>query len=170
MNNIEEQAMHTAEDAELVNSSDPETYTDIITPSTISMVTVRLSDSEPSTSLVQPELQQDDLDATSRTRLSVEDIEFARRPKSAMDIGEVQTSHYNGIEESIRTSAISGSSEEHGVGAASDIDPICHRSRRGSSSTTSSDSSTRVDWEELEKTEEQEPRDEGSDEVHLHPM
>jgi len=167
MNSIEEQAMHAAEDVEPVNSREPRAHTDIISPSTTSMVTVRLSDSEPSKPLVEPELEHDDVDATSRTRLSVDDIEFAHPPKSIMDDEEVQTSHDNGIGEPRRTSAISGSSEVHDVGAASVIDPSSNRSRRGSSSTTSSASSARVDWDELEKTEEQEPRDETSDEVHL---
>jgi hypothetical protein len=39
------------------------------------------------------------------------------------------------------------------------------RSRSESSATEMSDGSGEVNWEELEKTEEQEPRDEGSDEV-----
>ena len=37
--------------------------------------------------------------------------------------------------------------------------------RSNSSGTASSADTTTVDWDELEKTEEQEPRDEGSDEV-----
>ena len=39
------------------------------------------------------------------------------------------------------------------------------RSRSDSSGTLSSASSAQVDWEELEKSEEQAPRDGGSDEV-----
>ncbi|KAI9811080.1 MAG: hypothetical protein M1827_005662 [Pycnora praestabilis] len=39
-----------------------------------------------------------------------------------------------------------------------------NRSRSNSSGTSLSDGSTHVDWDELEKSEEQEPRDEGSDE------
>ena len=39
------------------------------------------------------------------------------------------------------------------------------RSRSDSSGTLSSNGSAQVDWEELEKSEEQAPRDEGSDEV-----
>lgn len=38
-------------------------------------------------------------------------------------------------------------------------------SRRGSESSGGSEEGGGVDWEELEKTEEQEPRDEGSDDV-----
>lgn len=41
------------------------------------------------------------------------------------------------------------------------------RSRSDSSGTLSSAGSAHVDWEELEKSEEQAPRDEGSDEVSL---
>ena len=41
------------------------------------------------------------------------------------------------------------------------------RSRSDSSATQSSSGSAQVDWDELEKSEEQAPRDEGSDEVHL---
>ena len=39
-----------------------------------------------------------------------------------------------------------------------------------SDSSTDSGSATSVNWEGLEKTEEQEPRDEGTDEVSTHPM
>lgn len=168
MANSEEQAVQALENVEHAGSSEePEAHTDVISSSTISMVTVRLSDSEPSESLVDPELQHNDADATYQTRLSVDDIDFAQHPKSAMDIGEVHTPQHNEMDISRRTSALSGSSEEHGVGVATDTVPSNDRSRRGSSSTISSDSSTRVDWEELEKTEEQESKDEGSDEVLL---
>ena len=43
--------------------------------------------------------------------------------------------------------------------------PTSIRSRSQSSGTISSASSTHVDWEELDKSEEAAPRDEGSDEV-----
>ena len=42
------------------------------------------------------------------------------------------------------------------------------RSRSDSSSTLSSTGSAQVDWDELERSEEQAPRDEGSDEVGSH--
>lgn len=41
------------------------------------------------------------------------------------------------------------------------------RSRSDSSGTLSSTGSAQVDWDELEKSEEQAPRDEGSDEVNI---
>lgn len=54
----------------------------------------------------------------------------------------------------------------HGSGEVfMESSPSSDQLRRDSLSTISSEGSTRVDWEELEKTEEQEPRDEGSDEV-----
>ena len=159
MTSFEEQAMHAAEDVELVNSPKSGAHIDIMSPSTISMVTVRLSDSEPSTLPNKPELQRDDDDhATSQTEHDIE---------SPMD---VRTSQHNGSDESRRTSALSGSSKEHGVEVVSGTNASSSPSRRGSSSTTSSDSSTRVDWEELEKTEEQESRDEASDEVQSYLM
>lgn len=156
--------MHAVEDVELVTSPVSEAHTDILSPSTLSMVTVRLSDSEPSETVAEPELQHDNVHNTGRTGLSTEEFDFAQTPKSATDPGELEISQSKGMAESRRISAGSSSSEEHDGGAILDID----RSRRGSSSTTSSNSSTRVDWEELEKTEEQEPRAEGSDEVYLH--
>ena len=48
---------------------------------------------------------------------------------------------------------------------SSDATSITIRSRSDSSGTFSSIGSAHVDWEELDKSEEQAPRDEGSDEV-----
>ena len=168
MTDIEEQAVHVAEDRALVDSPESETRADITSPSTISMVTVRLSDAEPLPSIVEQEPHDDNGPPTGRTGRSVEENDVAQLPKSAADLDEAQTLGDNGVDRSRRTSMVSANSDEHGVEATSDVGPSSDRSRRGSSSTSSSEGSTRVDWEGLEKTEEQEPRDEGSDEVRFH--
>lgn len=69
---------------------------------------------------------------------------------------------------------VSSRTHEHRASVASSSVPSCGdegasastvRSRSNSSTTASSSNSTPVDWDELERSEEQEPRDEGSDEV-----
>ena len=64
-----------------------------------------------------------------------------------------------------RHSTASTISVQDGERIASTISTV--RSRSDSSGTFSSTESAQVDWDELEKSEEQAPRDEGSDEVRL---
>ena len=65
-----------------------------------------------------------------------------------------------------RHSSMSIADCQEGVSLTSASSTI--RSRSDSSATQSSSGSAQVDWDELERSEEQAPRDEGSDEVHPH--
>lgn len=161
---IEEQATQVTEETELADSL---THMDSIPLSTDSMVTVRLSDPQPSALLVEPaEVVVPHHEAVAgRTELGADGIEDAHDLKSATKLMEVQAIDHQEGDVLYRTSAVSGHSKDDSEEVLSAITTSSNRSRRSSSSTTSTESSTRVDWEELEKTEEQEPRDEGSDEV-----
>ena len=129
--------------------------------STNSMVTVRLSDATVSPSMV---------DASTREgvmvgRLNYDD-ECALEDDSPITGGNRNSVSFsedlNYMEEAHRASTISMPSIlEETLGSASST----LRSRSDSSGTFSSVGSAHVDWEELERSEEQAPRDEGSDEV-----
>ena len=133
---------------------------------TDSMVTVRLSDSSSLQPLDTSTPENAFLPKSSRNtfegfRSVILDGSAAvsRQDESAVD----DTSEVVHISEGYRASTMSITSiqeEDSLVSAASTI-----RSRSDSSGTLSSNGSAQVDWDELEKSEEQAPRDEGSDEV-----
>ncbi len=134
---------------------------------TDSMVTIRLSDPmiEPSVSVMNPELIIDDSagDEISKTEGELDLLGEGESMTSLEQIGtqscpgEVnKTSRDNG-ELTFSTSPI----EEESTKSV----PQHFRPRSDSSGTFSSVASAQVDWDELDKSEEQAPRDEGSDEV-----
>lgn len=89
------------------------------------------------------------------------------RPDEDEDLGAEEEQQLCGTEETMQprqSSRSIGSFEEE------DHSTITLRSRSDSSGTfSSSDGSAQVDWDELEKEEDQAPRDEGSDEVSFPP-
>lgn len=138
-----------------------------------SMVTVRLSDPEPDVSKHNETVEEEALEEV--TEMGDED-DFAAKtgnqivyehqaPMSPEEAKVVQRIHRDSVTSIQRESVISMLSavEEGGSDAASGT----IRSRSDSSGTYSSIGSAHVDWDELDKSEEQAPRDEGSDEVRL---
>ncbi|KAL9131450.1 MAG: hypothetical protein Q9217_000598 [Psora testacea] len=124
---------------------------------TDSMVTVRLSNS----SDLQP------LDIPTLDNVSLPESEGNKIEISGSALGEVSaaadvTSGIVSPSEEYRASTMSIASIQEADSTASTASTI--RSRSDSSGTLSSNGSVQVDWDELEKSEEQAPRDEGSDE------
>lgn len=142
--------------------------------STDSLVTIRLSIPEPSVSE----------DASLHDEIAVEDPleefpkmddeqDFGAResnravyehqaPMLAEEAKIVQRIHRNSLAAMHRESMLTLTTVEEG---SSDAASSTIRSRSDSSGTYSSTGSAHVDWDELDKSEEQAPRDEGSDEV-----
>ena len=130
--------------------------------STASMVTVRLSDATISPSMIDTSTDKEDVVEEQNYKdegaLEAEDLAMDRDRTSVAFSEDL-----NYMERADRASTASMASilEERTLGSTSGT----LRSRSDSSGTLSSAGSAQVDWEELEKSEEQEPRDEGSDEV-----
>jgi len=138
-----------------------------------SMVTVRLSDPEPEVSIHNeiteeealeefPEMgDEEDFAAKTDNQIVYEH----QAPMSPEEAKVVQRIHRDSVTSIQRESVLSMLSavEEGGSDTASRT----IRSRSDSSGTYSSNGSAHVDWDELDKSEEQAPRDEGSDEVRL---
>lgn len=140
-----------------------------------SMVTVRLSDSEPLTSddtpthkeIVEeealemfPVMENEESFAANESYDAVYDHQ---RPMLAEEAKVAQKIHRDSLAALQRESVGSMvSAEDQG---SSDAASSTVRSRSDSSGTFSSLGSAHVDWDELDKSEEQAPRDEGSDEV-----
>lgn len=147
-------------------------------PSTASMVTVRLSDppcqsqsnsSTPRNSISESvrkslrfsthslTIDQHDLhstegvlvDDTAAEEEEDDDVEGDGRPLSALQGARLRSSSLDNTPNRL----------------SSPSDASSQRSRSNSSGTLSSNESAQVDWDELDKSEEQAPRDEGSDEV-----
>ena len=130
--------------------------------STNSMVTVRLSDATISPSMIEAFAQEE----AAAEEPFYNDESAAEELESAIDRNRNSVSFsedLNFMEKSYRASTASVPSilDEGNLGSTSGT----FRSRSDSSGTFSSAGSAHVDWEELEKSEEQAPRDEGSDEV-----
>ena len=86
--------------------------------------------------------------------------------KIESDGGEQSSERYDtSMKQSLRTSTTSGSGQNHTEEATVEPRRISDISRKDSLCSTSSSESAHVDWEELDKNEEEEQRDEGSDAV-----
>ena len=142
---------------------------------TDSMISVRLSDSSGTVALdtVAPEKVEDSrVSATNSVRKS---IRFSTPPTVEESVIEVQ-------DDLPATEEQADMPEDHHVRASKiTVDSIreddstlsrhsTNRSRSDSSGTLSSNDSAQVDWDELDRSEEQAPRDEGSDEVGKTPL
>lgn len=136
--------------------------------STDSMVTIRLSDTIFMPDVDAPTCEQlyqgpNDVDLLKndekRSSPQVDDI--------AVDTeqDEIALEELNQMPKAFRNSRASVKSD--GENIALDSMLATFRSRSNSSGTLSSSDSAHVDWDELDKSEEQAPRDEGSDEVYL---
>lgn len=131
---------------------------------TDSMVTVRLSD-PPAASTLESFSQVQEYAASLPNDLLEEPQEtIPMHADRSPDINEnAIVLEEDSQEDMVRDVTISMSSmveEEQSICTSGTI-----RSRSDSSGTFSSSGSAQVDWDELEKSEEQAPRDEGSDEV-----
>ena len=146
-------------------------------PSIDSMVTVRLSDPEPAGAKDTPThheiAKEEALEGFSK--MDDEEHFVAKEsnqvtyehqvPMLAEEAKVVQRIRRDSLASMQRESALSMlSAVEEG---SSDAASSTIRSRSDSSGTFSSIGSAHVDWDELDKSEEQVPRDEGSDEVWL---
>lgn len=161
MSIAEAQATHMAPEIELANTVEQPEHNNI-SQSTDSMVTVRLSDVQSSATSVEPaelDLQQQGMDLVAK---EVKDTQELKSTTIAMELHAVEDKAGDLLDSTFEDSTYSKHDSEE---IFSPVTNSSNRSRRSSSSTTSTEGSTRVDWEELERTEEQEPRDEGSDEV-----
>ena len=127
---------------------------------TDSMVTVRLSDLslEPMTNKDAESKTHEDEQSQDEEAQPKADVEDSVHQIDEDAVAPEQTKH-----ETTRDSVTSMPS------FIEDEPSICTsgtlRSRSSSSGTSSSGASAQVDWDELERNEEQAPRDEGSDEV-----
>ncbi|SLM33634.1 gtpase activating protein [Lasallia pustulata] len=131
--------------------------------STFSMDTVRLSASEPFLSE----------DSGNRPTTTTVPYLTNLNEYAVEEPLDERAEHDNGFETAAVAEDVSFQGHEHRASVASGSMPSMGdegesvstvRSRSNSSTTASSSNSTHVDWDELERSEEQEPRDEGSDE------
>ena len=130
---------------------------------TDSMVTVRLSD-PPVASITDPCSQTERRNTSSSNVL----LEEQRGPNSmytdnvsdANEDAVVFEEDSPKIETQSKNQMANIAEEGHSIHTSSTI-----RSRSDTSGSFSSNGSAQVDWDELERSEEQAPRDEGSDEV-----
>lgn len=127
---------------------------------TDSMVTVRLSDASTTISLSE----SDEDDAT--VKISADEVVVAE-PPPVEDPEEDATLNTDlpTLDDSAKVPMWRRKSSVSTVSLQEDESTATIRSRSDSSGTLSSHNSAQVDWDELEKSEEQAPRDEGSDEV-----
>lgn len=146
----------------------PRTHVDSQPLPTDSMVTISLSESDAGQKDEEKEEEKDE-DATTtliQPEINIEDNRLSSRPTSAEILRGIR--ERGSQDSSIRTSSMvelqsptSPCPEETSI--ETPVTPTTpERSRSDSGSSVHS---AHVDWEELEKTEEQEARDEASDEV-----
>ncbi|KZF25186.1 hypothetical protein L228DRAFT_217558 [Xylona heveae TC161] len=123
-----------------------------------SMVTVRLSDSTISSRI----------EAFPRLSRPVPNIitedEVTGIPNRAANRWSMETTTPSTVGDTQTASAYQAAAAAALEGHTAESSDICSKSRTNSVSSASSEESDRVDWAELDKTEEQEPRDECSDE------
>ena len=134
---------------------------------TDSMVTVTLSDSPVASTLETSSHDHTKMKPVAHGHeLPVSPGQYATLPEDSVPTADEDAVIFekdtNGISRQSTISMAGGVEHERSVSASSTI-----RSRSDSSGTLSSTGSAQVDWDELEKSEEQAPRDEGSDEVDL---
>lgn len=122
-----------------------------------SMVTVRLSEPLPALTVDTSILRKDHKDIIGEDGGG----EGAGTPDILLGDGEVQE------EESPRITMMEPNGEVLSPTGSESASERNAESRRGSDSSEGSVDGGGVNWEELEKTEEQEPRDESSDDVRL---
>ena len=133
---------------------------------TDSMMTVRLSDTPSLSSEHFPTPDRKSLTDSVRTSVrfsqpaSFKDITPPGDNDEACLDEDTEVVHTATSNRASSMSITSIQEEEYLASASSTI-----RSRSDSSATASSNGSAQVDWDELERSEEQAPRDEGSDEV-----
>ena len=133
---------------------------------TDSMVTVRLSDPP-----VAPAMKANPPASNDNTSPKIQELE--RQPElDSMRVGSISDIDNNAaileeeLQDTQRRSSVSMASvveEEQSIRTSGTV-----RSRSDTSGSFSSNGSAKVDWDELERSEEQAPRDEGSDEVSFH--
>lgn len=130
---------------------------------TDSMVTVRLSD--PPISLAQEDAPPADDHVNSLVQnMPEKEEETASRPAECItDANENAIVLEDEIENTAKESIASTTSIDNDEPSIPTSETL--RSRSDTSGSFSSTNSAQVDWEQLEKNEEQAPRDEGSDEV-----
>lgn len=130
---------------------------------TDSMVTVGLPDPPVASPSISP------LQAEDHVALSAEEDSETQKETSSLHMDTIANTNENavstnrGLRDDDRISTFSLNSvveEEQSICTSHTI-----RSRSNTSGSFSSNGSAQVDWDELEKSEEQAPRDEGSDEV-----
>ena len=134
---------------------------------TDSMMTIRLSEDTPSLSSVHTSTpDRNSLTDSVRTSVrfsqpgSFKDITLpGNNDEACLDEDPEVVPSATGNRAS--SMSITSIQEEESLASASST----IRSRSDSSATASSNGSAQVDWDELERSEEQAPRDEGSDEV-----
>ena len=131
---------------------------------TDSMVTVRLSDSPVASISGTPSHDSTEAEPLAHEH---EAPESSKRDRILLDDGVPTDEDAVVLEEDTKNlsrgsmaSILSSVDHERSVSTSGTI-----RSRSDSSGTLSSTGSAQVDWDELEKSEEQAPRDEGSDEA-----
>ena len=134
-------------------------------PSTDSMVNVRLSDTSIRPRSITPHKTEAFLEPFPEDEpSSIREEPVIVNETTVADETEELGADENPISE--ETMQLRQSSRSVGSFEEGDESTITLRSRSNSSGTfSSSDGSAQVDWEELEKEEDQAPRDEGSDEV-----
>ena len=137
---------------------------DKMEPTTDSMVTIRLSDA-PSVAGVKSSNENSPINEPFPHIQN--DLEIPLRDNQGQPDEEVLVDDYEETPEptckSATSTSITQQTEQASQGHRS-ISIITRRDTRGSSS---SGESAHVDWEELDKNEEQEQRDEGSDDVSI---
>ena len=139
--------------------------------STDSMVSVRFSDTGNYTfeEIPTPQLLEDSRNETLSELIGNEqplEVEKSDHDDCALGFVGDDAVHVQLTRSSTRSGATTSIAEEE---ESSFADDIC-RPRRDSSGTASSAGSTHVDWEELERNEEEELKDETSDEVCCQPL
>ena len=130
--------------------------------STNSMVSVRLSDATISPSMIDAFAQEEAvLEPPNYEHESAVEEEDSAVERNRNSVSFSQDLDYTGRSYRASTASAPSTLEEDTLGSTSGT----LRSRSDSSGTFSSVGSAHVDWEELEKSEEQAPRDQGSDEA-----
>lgn len=136
-------------------------------PSTYSMVTVRLSDAMfefPAAEVAHGLVEEDSAGHEIPKRESKQEL--------VEEVRSIKDSEYHSFQsldddlnEALPKNGASRASRSIVDGKSSRFNSDAFRSRSNSSRTSSSAASAQVDWDELDKSEEQAPRDECSDEV-----
>ncbi|ORY08450.1 rab-GTPase-TBC domain-domain-containing protein [Clohesyomyces aquaticus] len=141
----------------------PRTHVDSQPLPTDSMVTVPLSETDGT-----PSTEQEDEEATTpmqRPQITVDERRLSSRPTSAE---LMQAIRERGSQEGSQDGSIHSPSELSSpiLSLPGDQSPRTPKSgERSRSDSNASDHSAHVDWVELEKTEEQEPKEEGQDDA-----